>query len=222
MISVQPSPFWAALEIALAAFVIAAGLLGYIPLSSTPALLAVAAVFLSWRGPGWRGVGLGRPASMRHVAAIGLVVGAADQFFGLYVLEPAIARMTSGELPDVSAFQSLIGNEMLLVFWLVMSWTLAAFLEEMVYRGWLMNRLAELWRFSASGWIAAVMLSSVLFGIVHLYQGASGMIATGLSGLVFGAVYLATGRNLWASIFAHGFMDTIGFLMIYFGVYPGL
>ena len=222
MISTQPSPLWAALELTLGVIIIAAGLLGYIPLSSTPVLLIAGAMFVWWRGPGWRGIGLRRPANMWRVVAIGLAVGVADQFFGLYVLEPLIARVTSGELPDVSAFRSLIGNRAQLAFWLVMSWTLAAFLEEMVYRGWLMNRLAELWRFSAGGWIAAVVLSSALFGLVHLYQGASGMIATGLSGLVFGFVYLATGRNLWASIFAHGSMDTIGFLMIYFGIYPGL
>ena len=222
MISIQPSPLWAAVELVLGVIIIAAGLLGYIPLSSTPVLLVTGAIFLWWRGPGWRGIGLRRQANMWRVVAIGLAVGAADQFFGLYLLEPLIARLTSGPLPDVSAFRTLIGNEALLVFWVAISWTIAAFLEEMVYRGWLTNRIAELWRFSTGGWIASVLLSSALFGIVHLYQGASGMIATGLSGLVFGSVYLATGRNLWASIFAHGFMDTIGFLMIYLGVYPGL
>jgi uncharacterized protein len=217
-----PAPAWAALELVLAVAVIAVGLLGYIPLSSTPALLAVAAIFLWWRGPGWRGVGLRRPASMRRQVAIGSAIGAGYQFFGLYVLEPAIARMTSGELPDVSAFRSLIGNEGLLVFWLAISWTLAAFLEEMVYRGWLMTRFAELGRFSQRAWVAGLVGSSALFGAVHLYQGASGMIATGLSGFVFGCVYLTTGRNLWASILAHGFMDTVGFVMIYLGIYPGL
>jgi membrane protease YdiL (CAAX protease family) len=222
VIATQPSRLWAAIELALGVIIIGAGLLGYIPLTSTPALLAAGAIFVWWRGPGWRGLGLPRPTRMWRVVALGLAAGAADQFFGLYVLEPLIARMTSGALPDVSAFRPLVGNRAQLALWLAMSWTIAAFLEEMVYRGWLMNRIAELWRFSAGGWTAALLLSSGLFGIVHLYQGASGVIATGLSGLVFGSLYLATGRNLWASIFAHGFMDTIGFLMIYFGIYPGL
>jgi len=60
------------------------------------------------------------------------------------------------------------------------------------------------------------------FGIVHAYQGVSGMITTGLTGVVFGATYLASGRNLWAAIVAHGTLDTAGFLMMYAGVYPGL
>jgi len=213
---------WAAVELGLAALIIVAGLLGYVPLSSTPFLLVVAVVFVWWRGPGWRAIGLRRPSNAPLALGLGIAVGVGYQFLGLYLIEPLIARVTSGDLPDVTQFRSLIGNDALLVFWLAMSWTLAAFMEEMVYRGWLMNRLAELLRFSTNGWMAAVLASSALFGVVHLYQGPSGMIATGLSGLVFAGVYLATDRNLWASILAHGFMDTVGFLMIYFGVYPGL
>ena len=130
--------------------------------------------------------------------------------------------MTSGELPDVSAFRSVVGDEQRLLFWLATSWTLAAFMEEMVYRGWLLTRLAELTGFSANGWVVAMLVTSALFGAIHLYQGVSGVVATGLSGLVFGWLYLATGRNLWPSILAHGFLDTTGFVMMYLGVYPGI
>jgi membrane protease YdiL (CAAX protease family) len=217
-----PARIWAGVELVLAVAIIAAGLAGYIPFSSTPWLLVVAAVFVQWRGPGWRGVGLSRPQNAARLLAVGVTVGVGYQFLGLYVVEPVTARMTTGELPDVSAFRPLVGDETRLAFWLAMSWTLAAFMEELVYRGWLTTRLAELGRFSTGGWIAGVLGSSGLFGLIHLYQGASGMIATGLTGLVFASVYLATGRNLWASILAHGFLDTAGFVMIYFGVYPGL
>ena len=47
------------------------------------------------------------------------------------------------------------------------------------------------------------------------------MISAGLGGLVFGALYLATGRNLWVSVIAHGTTDTVGFLLLYLGKYPG-
>jgi membrane protease YdiL (CAAX protease family) len=206
----------------LAVSVTTASLKGYIPFSLVLWLLVLASLFLWWRGPGWLGVGLRRPVRVRRTIGIGISVGIGYQFFALYVLEPLIARMTSGQVPDVSAFRSLVGNGAQLAFWLAIAWSLAAFLEEMVYRGWLMARFAELGQFSAGGWLAAVLGSSVLFGAAHLYQGASGVIATGLSGLVFSLVYLATGRNLWASILAHGFNDTTGFVMMYLGVYPGL
>jgi membrane protease YdiL (CAAX protease family) len=48
------------------------------------------------------------------------------------------------------------------------------------------------------------------------------MIGSTVSGLLFGLLYLKAGRNLWLPIFAHGFSDTIGLALIYFGLAPGL
>ena len=217
-----PARAWAGGELVLAGALMTAGLEGYTPYGSTPWLLAVAAVWLWWRGPGWRAIGLRRPESWVRVLIVGIAVGLGYQFISLYAIEPLVARMTSTQLPDVSNFSSVVGDKRQLAFWLLMSWTAAAFAEEAVYRGWLTTRIAELGRFSSGAWAAAVISSSVLFGIAHFYQGASGMIATGLTGLVLACVYVATGRNLWASILAHGVMDTTGFLMIYLGVYPGV
>ncbi|RPJ76245.1 MAG: CPBP family intramembrane metalloprotease [Acidobacteria bacterium] len=217
-----PAPAWTTTELAIALGIMAATQAGYLPFSATPWLLLVAATFLWWRGPGWRGVGLARPANPRRVLAIGIATGVGYQVVGLYLVEPLIASMTTGKLPDVSAFRPLVGDEVRLAFWLAMSWTFAAFLEEMVYRGWLMSRLAEAGHFSAAAWVVAAIASSALFGIAHLYQGISGVVATGLTGLVFAGAYLASGRSLWAAILAHGILDTTGFVMIYLGVYPGL
>lgn len=213
---------WALVELVIAALIVAAGLLGYVAYSSTPWLLLAATVFFWWRGPGWRAVGLRRPAHPGRILAIGLVVGVAYQALGLYIIEPLLARATSGQLPDVSMFRPIVGDEARLAIWLALVWTLAAFMEEMVYRGWIMTRVAEIGRFSGAAWVVALLVSSAIFGAVHLYQGAAGVVATALSGGVFAALYLATGRNLWAGILAHGFMDTVGIVMIYLGIYPGL
>jgi membrane protease YdiL (CAAX protease family) len=216
-----PSRPWAIVELLLAIAIMYAGLVGYVPISATPYLLAIAALFLWWRGPGWRAIGLRRPDSWPRTMLVAVLLGA-YQIPSLYLVEPVIARLTSGELPDVSMFRSLVGDERLLLMWLAISWTLAAFMEEMVYRGWLVARIAELARFTRAAWIAAVIATSILFGVAHLYQGLSGVIATGISGLIFGIAYLASGRNLWCAILAHGLMDTIGFVMIYLGIYPGI
>jgi membrane protease YdiL (CAAX protease family) len=205
----------------LAIAIMYAGLEGYLLFAATPYLLAAAAVLLWVRGPGWRAIGLRRPERWSPALGIGAALSL-YQFASLYLVEPVIARLTTGDLPDVSMFRSLVGDEVQLLFWLVMSWTLAAFMEEMVYRGWITARIAEAAGLSSHAWIAGVLLSSVLFGLAHLYQGPSGVIATGLSGVLFGVAYLASGRNLWCAILAHGLTDTIGFVMIYAGVYPGL
>lgn len=214
----------ACVELLLALAIMAAGLKVQIILfrfGSAPWLLAAAALFLWWRGLGWRGIGLCRPVSLSRTMAVGVLVGVGYQLLGTYAVEPLVARLTTGELPDVSQFRSLIGDERQLVYWIGLSWSLAALLEEISFRGWLMTRFAEVGRFARSSWIGGMLATSVLFGVVHAYQGVSGIIVSGLTGLVFGVVYLATDRNLWACIVAHGVLDTTGFVMMYFGVYPG-
>jgi len=191
-------------------------------LGSAPWLMVIGALCVWWRGPGVRAIVRGTPAPISRGVAVGLVIGVTYQFVGTYAVEPVIARLTSGALPDVSQFRALVGNEGLLMFWIAVSWSLAAFVEEAGYRGWILTRCAELGRYSRSAWIGGMVVSSALFGLAHSYQGISGMVATGLTGLLFAGVYLATGRNLWAAIVAHGSLDTTGFVLMYFGIYPGL
>jgi uncharacterized protein len=61
--------------------------------------------------------------------------------------------------------------------------------EEFLYRGFAMAAFA---RAGFPIW-ASVVVSSVLFGAAHLYQGRSGLIGTGLLGLLFGAFRAFTG-----------------------------
>jgi uncharacterized protein len=191
-------------------------------LGSAPWLLVIGALCVWWRGPGVRAIVRGRPASMSRGLAIGVAVGVAYQFVGTFAIEPIVARLTTGALPDVSQFRALEGNEGLLAFWIAVSWSLAAFVEEAAYRGWILTRFAELGRYSRGAWMVGILASSALFGLAHAYQGVSGMVVTGHTGLLFAGVYLLTGRNLWAAIVAHGSLDTIGFILMYLGVYPGL
>jgi membrane protease YdiL (CAAX protease family) len=60
----------------------------------------------------------------------------------------------------------------------------AGICEEFLYRGFAM---AALFRAGLPGW-SVVVLSAVLFGLAHLYQGRSGLAGTLLLGLLFGTV----------------------------------
>jgi membrane protease YdiL (CAAX protease family) len=208
-------------ELGLAGVILAFGFAGVLPFNATPFLLAWGAVLLWLRGEGVRGVGLERRTSTAHTLALAAIAGVAYQLLSLYVVEPLVARIT-GDLPDVSLFTPLIGNTRFLLLSLAVTWTLAAFGEEFVYRGYLLNRLAQLFGSRKAGWVVALVLTSVLFGLGHRYQGLSGIVTTGLNGLIFGLLYLASKRNLWVPILAHGSSNTVGFLLIYTGSYPGL
>ena len=116
---------------------------------------------------------------------------------------------------DLSRFAVLHQNVTMLVVSLITVWVTAAFFEEIVYRGFLLDRLLTI---SGPGWINAVFMSllhAVLFGLLHFYQGPLGVITTGLVGFVFGLFYVAQQRNLWALILVHGTIDTINVVQFY-------
>ena len=206
-------------ELTIAGGLLAIGVIGKLPFNGTPVLFVWSVLLLWLRGEG-RAVGLGFRPGWARLALLGLVAGAAWQYLSLYALEPLIARVT-GTLPDVSIFSALKGDRHFFEVSLLISWTVAAVGEEVVYRGYLMRRIAQRLGGSSRAWVVALFLISVLFGLGHRYQGLSGALSSGLSGLVFGVLYLATGRSLWAPIMAHGANDTVGFALLFLGKYPG-
>ena len=162
-----------------------------------------------------------RPARWRHTLLLGVAVGVVYQVFSLYVIEPLIVQLT-GRSIDLSQFAQIKGNVFVLAIFLLLVWTFAAFGEELVHRGYLMNRVAQLAGGSTRAWALSLVVVNVLFGVAHLYQGISGVAAVIAAGLVYGALYLWSGRNLWVPIIAHGVYDTVAFLLVFWGKYPGL
>lgn len=79
--------------------------------------------------------------------------------------------------------------------------------EEILFRGLILARLRV-----AFGTVGAVLISSLLFGAVHLpTQGLFGVVQTGLIGLIFALLTLWR-RSLWPAIVAHAVMDAGAFL----------
>lgn len=79
----------------------------------------------------------------------------------------------------------------------------AGVVEEIVYRGftlWYLESLMPLWM--------AVVVSSIGFGLVHSYLGATGAFRAGLVGLGFAIFYVLTG-SIWLPIIAHIALDAL-------------
>jgi membrane protease YdiL (CAAX protease family) len=152
---------------------------------------------------------------------VGIAVGLAMEVLELFVTQPLLARWM-GKMPDLSDFAGLVGNLKLLLIYLALVWVLGAFGEELVYWGYLMNRVAGLFRNVRVGWTASLILVSVVFGCAHIAQGSTGMVENIWDGLLLGGLYLACGRNLVVPVIAHAFSDTLDFLLIYLGKYPGM
>jgi membrane protease YdiL (CAAX protease family) len=216
----HPSRLAIFVELLILLFLIFAWFIHIIPFASTVYALVFVLISSFVRRKGWKGIGLVRPKSWILTLVLGIGGGCVYQYLSLYAIEPLIARIT-GSLPDLSNFAAIKGDTEFLLTWLAITWTIAAFGEETIYRGYIMNRAADFFRNSGTGWIIGLLFSSVLFGTIHYYQGFSGMLSTGISGLFFGAYFLASGRNLWSSILAHGVSNSIGFILIFLGRYPG-
>lgn len=96
-------------------------------------------------------------------------------------------------------------------WWRIPVLLLAAFAngwaEEVIVVGFLLTRLRQL-RFSP---VAAVIVTSVLRGVYHLYQGFGAGLGNVVMGLVFGYVYVRTGR-LWPLIVAHALINAVAFV----------
>lgn len=87
-------------------------------------------------------------------------------------------------------------------------WSAAnAFSEEIVVVMWLITRLQQL---RIPPWVA-LLLSAVLRGSYHLYQGWSAGLGNIIMGLIFGAYYLKT-RRVWPLILGHFLIDAVAFV----------
>lgn len=208
-------------ELALVLLFFVADFYHLIPFSKTPFLLLLAWISLRGRGAKWREVGMARPRNWATKLAAGVFSGIGIEIFELFVSQPLLVWLT-GKPPDLSVFQPLVGNVKLLLFGLALAWTLAAVGEEMVYRGYLMNRVAGLGNGSQTAWAVSLVLVNTLFGGAHLYQGITGVIENSIDGLILGLLYLRFGRSLWVPIIAHGVTDTLDLILIFLGKYPGI
>jgi membrane protease YdiL (CAAX protease family) len=97
-----------------------------------------------------------------------------------------------------------------LFFMIVTGWGTAAFGEEMLLRGFILDRIRKVLGSAGIGaLLLAVVMQALLFGLFHVHQGLGGVLLTGTIGIVLGLVWLVGGRNLWACILLHGLVNTI-------------
>jgi membrane protease YdiL (CAAX protease family) len=185
------------------------------PLGVPSALLFI--WLISWfLRSSWSDLGVRRPRSWGKTILIGISVGIISQLFTLLVLIPLL-QQTNIEPLDYSRFKTLNGNIGLLLMYLTISWTTAGFGEEVIYRGFLMGHFARLFGGKKIGWWVSLIVVSILFALVHAYQGPMGMILIIFPAILFGVVYIVSGFNLWYTIIAHGTADTFVFLMFFTG-----
>ena len=122
----------------------------------------------------------------------------------------ALLSMSGAGRGDVSlnyarAIRPVIPNDAIDWCWFVAVAATAAICEEFLYRGYALTQIAAL----THSIFAGVVISSIAFGLGHAYQGRIGMAGTAITGVLYAALFLASG-SLVPCMLAHFMQDMFG------------
>ena len=177
-------------------------------------LLAVFTVFfmLKLRDKGFQDIGLKKPDNIAKTILYGIGIAAAVYVVGFGV-QWVMAK--GGHVSDTSSFNIVQGNLGFYLFAMtIISWVSAAFCEEVIFRGFILNNLAQVFENTNTGFILAIVIQAIVFGLLHESQGLAGMVIIGAMALVFGFAYFKF-RNLWPLIIGHALVNNYSFTMLY-------
>ncbi len=159
-------------------------------------------------------LGFSKPPHLFRTILLAAGLALAFQLIVYVAVWPAIEKLT-GQPMELGVFAQLKGNTNLLVFSLASGWIVGGLLEETIFRSFFISRFINQLP-DKIGMVVGIILSSLLFGYLHAYQGPTGQILTGFTGLLLGTIYVINKQNIWLCILTHGFIDTISLTVLYF------
>ena len=122
--------------------------------------------------------------------------------------------------PDLSRYDAVRGNLAAALSLAIVLPLTAAIPEEVLYRGFLIGRLTQLFGNGRGAAVLAVLLQALVFGCVHFQWGYGGILVTAIMGAVWGFAFLLCGRNLWIVIIAHSMAHVALLTQLYFAAPP--
>lgn len=139
-----------------------------------------------------------RPKAILEGAGLAALIGIPGLVFYLSAVHFGFSKQVVPSTLDDAWWEIIV----------LLIWSAAnAFSEEIVVVMWLITRLQQL---RIPPWVA-LLLSAVLRGSYHLYQGWSAGLGNIIMGLIFGAYYLKT-RRVWPLILGHFLIDAVAFV----------
>ncbi len=183
-------------------------------------MLLLVWISIKLRRQSWQSIGLyfGRPRFSQIgwsiLKSVPILVFAIAAFIvGAIVMANIVGIQASA---DMTKYNYLSGNIPLLLISLAGVYIASSFGEEVVYRGFLITRLQNLFGGQGKGALFIVLVfSSIIFGFAHFEWGATGIVQTTFMGAALGASFLWNKRRLWSLVLAHGYMDTLLMVQLY-------
>ena len=145
-----------------------------------------------------------------------LLLAIAMNAFGRAFLWPTLYRVFGPR--DLSYLGPIEGNLDHVLRLMPLIWFSAAIGEEIIYRGFLQQRLERVFGNTTLGSVAAVVLTSAVFAANHAVQGTSGMVQTFIVSCALGAIFIRSRHNLLLLILMHGAWDTFSVAVMYLGL----
>jgi len=187
--------------------------------------LAVATWCLRRKNESWRDLGLIHSGSFLNLSL--WVVGALVVTILVGSLAGSVASSIFSPPSDLNPqvtdyyqnrFDNVPGNLPVYLYWLILSWVVGGFTEEMLFRGFMITRFEKVFSKFPFPIVFAIVVQALIFGQQHMYyQGVAGLFATGFIGLVSGLIYILCKRRLWPLIISHGLANTLGMTMLFLG-----
>lgn len=166
-------------------------------------VLAGVAGLLAWRRQSWRSLGLPRP-TWRDVprALLALLLVFAANLLLTVTMQLAFPSVMEAHTENLQQVAGTVAADYSLVA-IFAAMLLIGFYEEVLARGLLLQRSRVL----TGGVWGPVLISSLLFGLGHAYQGWFGVVQTAVIGIVLARLALHWG-TLWPLILAHALLNT--------------
>jgi membrane protease YdiL (CAAX protease family) len=170
-----------------------------ITLSLAPVLLVFYLLARAGEEPSSIGLDARRPGrDLARGAVLAAVIGGSG--LGLYLIAY-----------HIGVALNVVAENLPAVWWripvLVLSAAQNAIMEEVIVVGYLLSRLERLGVRPSR----AIVISAVIRGSYHLYQGAGGFLGNAVMGLIFGFLYRRWGR-VTPLIIAHFLIDAVAFV----------
>lgn len=189
------------------------------PIAATLATVSMVAL-VKYRRLGWQNFGFTRRHSLPALVLRATLTLGGTLLFTLAVVL-FLTEVLGLSVPSQTAetrFDGIEGNFRLFLFWAALGWLVGGFMEEAIFRGFLIQRFESLFQSTKLKTVLAVCGQALLFGAIHFVNRgllkAAAMVATGLA---MGIFYITWGRTLWPLVIAHGTLNTLGFLGDYLG-----
>jgi len=166
--------------------------------------LGAASLLLRLSKETFRDIGFRKDALLRQVG-IGLLFGLLIFIGGTFVTRPVTDMLVGARSADSIDMSKLFADINTLPIWILVS-VFKGGLSEELWRSFTLTRFEKL--AGKIGLIAALILTTTVFGIGHLYQGVGGALSIAIIGLCNALVYLRK-RSAIEAVTAHATFDLI-------------